>query len=65
MGNPKIKSEGGQGGKKGHSGMEHWMYTEEIKEAAKKVRRKESKEIIRKELNRTEENDEENTEPTD
>lgn len=44
---PKIKTEGGQGGRRGHSNMAHWMYTEEIKDAARKRRRKESKEIVR------------------
>jgi len=39
MGVPKGPSEGGSGGKRGHSGMEHRMTPEEIKEAAKRRRR--------------------------
>jgi hypothetical protein len=35
----KGKAEGGQGGKRGHSNMDHWEFTEEIKLAAKKRRR--------------------------
>ena len=35
----KGKVEGGQGGKRGHSNMDHWEFTEEIKLAAKKRRR--------------------------
>lgn len=33
------RSEGGQGGRKGHSNMEHWSRTERVKEEAKVVRR--------------------------
>lgn len=39
------KIEGGQGGKKGHSNMSHWAYTEEIKKAAKRQRRKLDKKL--------------------
>ena len=46
MANPKIKSEGGQGGRRGHSNMSHWTGTEEIKEASRKRRRLDSKKII-------------------
>jgi hypothetical protein len=35
----KIPSEGGSGGKRGHSGMEHSAYTAEIKDAARVRRR--------------------------
>ena len=35
----KGKVEGGQGGKLGHSNMTHWAYTEEIKDASRKLRR--------------------------
>jgi hypothetical protein len=35
----KGKADGGQGGKRGHSNMDHWAFTEEIKLAAKKRRR--------------------------
>ena len=46
----KFKIEGGQGGKRGHSNMAHWVFSEEHKEAARKNRRLESKKIIRDEL---------------
>ncbi len=39
MGLKKIPSEGGSGGKRGHSGMEHWFTTAEIKDAARRQRR--------------------------
>ena len=39
----KGKAEAGQGGKLGHSNQDHWMYTEEIKEAARKWRRLKAK----------------------
>jgi hypothetical protein len=39
MGLKKIPSEGGSGGKRGHSNMEHWSTTAEIKEAAGRQRR--------------------------
>ncbi len=39
MGNPKSPSEGGSGGKRGHSNMEHWGYTAEVKDAARVQRR--------------------------
>ena len=39
----KGKSDAGQGGKLGHSNQDHWMYTEEIKEAARKQRRLDAK----------------------
>lgn len=51
MGNYKGPSEGGSGGKRGHSNMEHWTFTEELKESSKKSRRLNSKKEIRKELN--------------
>ncbi len=35
----KIPSEGGSGGKSGHSAMEHWAFTAEIKDAARIQRR--------------------------
>jgi len=41
-----IKSEGGQGGGRGHSNMTHWEYTEDIKKAARKFRRREAKREI-------------------
>lgn len=39
MGILKGKPDGGQGGKRGHSNMVHWVFTEEIKEASRKRRR--------------------------
>ena len=39
----KGRSDGGQGGKRGHSNMDHWDFTEEIKLAARKGRRLEAK----------------------
>ena len=46
MGIPKGPTEGGSGGKRGHSNMEHWGYTDEVKEAARKRRRIEDKQVI-------------------
>ena len=43
----KFKIEGGQGGKRGHSNMAHWVYSEEHKDAARKNRRLESRKIVR------------------
>ena len=43
MGTTKGPSEGGSGGKRGHSNMEHWGYTEEVKGDAKRIRRIEDK----------------------
>jgi len=39
----KGKPDAGQGGNLGHSGQDHWEFTEEIKEAAKKRRRHHAK----------------------
>jgi hypothetical protein len=44
----KGRSDGGQGGKLGHSNMDHWEFTEEIKLAAKKRPRLEAKRDIEK-----------------
>ena len=46
----KGKTEGGSGGKRGHSNMAHWTYTEEIKAASKVMRRSNSKQLIKDEL---------------
>jgi hypothetical protein len=43
----KGRSDAGQGGKRGHSNMDHWDFTEEIKLAAKKSRRLEAKSDIK------------------
>jgi hypothetical protein len=40
------RTEGGQGGNRGHSGMSHYEYTEIIKSDMKVRRRKQSKEHI-------------------
>ena len=45
-----LKIEAGQGGRLGHSNMNHWDYTEYIKAACRKVRRAKGKELIRREL---------------
>lgn len=48
MGSAKnIPSEGGSGGKRGHSNMEHWFFTEEIKDAARVRRRQDDKTEVR------------------
>lgn len=36
-----VPSEGGAGGRLGHSNMDHWDYTGDIKKAARAVRRRE------------------------
>jgi hypothetical protein len=50
MGLLKGKTEGGSGGKRGHSNMNHWVFTDEIKLASKKRRRIVAKKIISDEL---------------
>ncbi len=40
------KSEGGQGGRRGHSNMNHWVTTEEVKDATRVLRRREAKKQI-------------------
>ena len=42
----KGKANAGQGGKIGHSNQDHWITTEEIKEAARKWRRLQAKSEI-------------------
>jgi hypothetical protein len=49
MGTQKQKTEGGQGGRRGHSNMDHWVTTAEIKDSARIRRRRESKTIVAKE----------------
>lgn len=39
--------EGGSGGKRGHSNMTHWEYTEEIKQRSGKARRRAAKALER------------------
>jgi hypothetical protein len=43
------KTEGGQGGRRGHSNMEHWVTTAEIKDATRGRRRREARAIITRE----------------
>ncbi len=43
------KTEGGNGGKLGHSNMSHWDYTEVIKQECKKARRIQDKETCKQE----------------
>jgi hypothetical protein len=46
MANLKVANKGGQGGRLGHSNMEHWTYTEEVKRAARKKRRRDAKNTV-------------------
>ena len=43
------KIEGGNGGKKGHSNMNHWDYTAQIKRSSKKARRQQGKLLAKEE----------------
>jgi hypothetical protein len=43
----KIPTEGGSGGGRGHSNMEHHLHTEEIKDAARKRRRRNDARAVR------------------
>jgi hypothetical protein len=43
----RNKIEGGSGGKRGHSNMTHWEYTEEIKHRSRKARRRVAKTLLR------------------
>jgi hypothetical protein len=54
----KHKLEGGHGRKLGHSNMDHWVTTSEIKNATRRARRRSDKKIIRDNLK--EKNDGEN-----
>ena len=42
-----VKVKGGSGGKRGHSGMCHWMPTEQVKVVSKKARRREDKRLVK------------------
>ncbi len=42
-----VKVKGGSGGKRGHSGMCHWMPTEQVKVVSKKARRREDKCLVK------------------
>ena len=48
-------TEGGSGGKRGHSNMEHYQHTAEIKEGTRHRRRVEDKEVILRDLAEAEE----------
>jgi hypothetical protein len=50
MGIPKGPTEGGSWGRRGHSGMDHWGYTEEVKEAARLRRRLNDKREVESQL---------------
>lgn len=41
------KSEGGMGGKLGHSRMSHWMKTAEVKADARRIRRANDRKAIK------------------
>ena len=47
MGIFKGPTEGGSGGKRGHSSKEAWGFHDEVKEAARKRRRLEDKDAVR------------------
>lgn len=49
MGKVRRPTEGGNGGKKGHSNMSHWELTEIIKKDSNKRRREGEKEELREE----------------
>lgn len=48
MGVYKGPTEGGSGGRRGHSNMEHWGFTDEVKEAARRRRRLEDKSEVKR-----------------
>ena len=50
MANSKVKTEGGQGGKLGHSNMHYWGTNDEAKDSSRKRRRKNSKRVIEEEV---------------
>ena len=51
----KGKANAGQGGKLGHSNQDHWVFTEEAKDAARKQRRLDAKIEIKDGLDELEE----------
>jgi hypothetical protein len=55
MGISKGPTERGIGGKRGHSGMEHWGFTDEVKEAANRRRRIDDKESVKEDSESEEE----------
>ena len=50
MGVKTGPSEGGSGGKRGHRNMEHWGFTDEVKEFARRRRRLDDRLLARSEL---------------
>ena len=51
MGNVRSKKiEGGQGGKRGHSNMTHWEFTEEIKATTRVLRRRATRAEVKDQL---------------
>ena len=51
MGNVRSKKvEGGQGGKRGHSNMTHWEFTETIKEESRVLRRHQARTEVQDQL---------------
>jgi uncharacterized protein len=50
MGIYKGQTAGGSGGKRGHRSMEHWGYSEEVKDHARRRRRLESRRLAREHL---------------
>ena len=44
------KIEAGSGGKRGHSNMDHWITTDEIKKMSRRLRRMVAKKEIREQL---------------
>ena len=63
MGILKGRPDAGQGGKRGHSNMDHWEFNEEIKEAARKRRRHRAKIEIKSGLAELEEETSESSQP--
>jgi len=63
MGILKGLPDAGQGGKRGHSNMDHWEFNDEIKEAARKRRRLRTKIEIKDGLAEIEEERSESSQP--
>jgi hypothetical protein len=60
----KGRPDAGQGGKLGHSNMDHWVFNDEIKEAARKDRRLKAKQDIVRGLIESFESDENEPSPS-
>lgn len=61
MSTMKGPTEGGSGGKRGHSNMEHWVYSDELKESSKIRRRNNAKKEIRNEIENVSRSDSESS----